>query len=131
MERSTIPPGGGTRLVVLQPGPLRLRWLRVRLTGREETPQKEGSPRVSVLHDEAVTEVGRTSVGRDVPLELSAELRIPADAKPSASGPPTVRWRVEVWGLPRIWPRFTLSFPIMVAPDSSGPHAEEAGSGEA
>jgi hypothetical protein len=118
VERSEIAPGERTAMVILQPGPLRLRSLRVKLACREETPEKEGSPRVAVLHDEVVTAIARTTVGRDVPLVHSAELRIPADAKPSSGGPPVVRWRLEVWGVPLVWPRFMLTFPIMVVPEA-------------
>jgi len=125
VERSTIAPGESTRMLVLQPGPVRLRRLLVRLTCREEVPQQEGSPQVTVVHDEVVTEVGRTSVGPDVPLEHPAELRIPTDAKPSSGGTPAVRWRVEVWGVPLVWPRFTLTFPIMVEQVTLGAESHE------
>ena len=124
VERSTIAPGGEVAMLVLQPGPLRLRSLRVRLTCREETPEKEGSPRVSVLHDEVVADIGAAIVGGEAPLEHSARLRIPADARPSAGGPPTVKWRLEIWGVPLVWPRFTLVFPIMVEKETPKPGRE-------
>jgi hypothetical protein len=126
VERSTIAPGDSAAMLVLQPGPVRLRSLRVRLTCREETPEEHGSPRVTTLYDETVAEVGRTSVGPTTPLEHSARLLIPADARPSAAGPPTVRWRLEVWGVPLVWPRFMLTFPIMVSTVGSNRPREEA-----
>ena len=126
VERSTIAPGGEVAMLVLQPGPLRLRSLRVRLTCREETPEKGGSPRVAVLHDVVVADIGAAVVGKETPLEHSARLRIPADAKPSAGGPPTVKWRLEVWGVPLVWPRFMLEFPIMVENEARRTEREEA-----
>ncbi len=129
VERSTIAPGGAVKLVVRQPGPLRLRRLRVKVTAEEETPRREGSPDVTPLYQAVVTEVGSTAIGREVPLEREAELRIPEDAKPSAGGPPTVRWRVEVWGVPRVWPRFLLKFPIMVAREAARPERDEVAPG--
>ena len=131
VERSTVAPGARVKLLVRQPGPLRLRRIRVRLTCREETPAKEGSPQLTTLHDELVTEVGRTVVGSGAPLEHEAELVIPADARPSAAGPPTVRWRVEVWGVPLVWPRFMLTFPIMVESERTRSGREEPGTGAA
>jgi hypothetical protein len=115
VARSTIAPGEEAEMLVLQPGPLRLRRLRVRLVCREETPEESGSPRVRVLHDEVVAEIGPAVVGRDAPLEHSTRVRVPAEAKLSAGGPPTVRWRLQAWGVPLVWPRFMLEFPIMVA----------------
>jgi hypothetical protein len=115
VNRSTLAPGEEAEIILLQPGPLRLRSLRVRLVGREETPAKTGSPDVTALHDELVTEIGPATVGREAPLEHAARFRVPGDARASAAGPPTVRWRLEVWGTPLVWPRFMLTFPIMVA----------------
>ena len=112
-------------MLVLQPGPLRVRSLRVRLTCREETPEERGSPHVTALHDEVVAEIGAGVAGRTAPLEHSATLRIPADAKLSAAGPPTVRWRLEVWGVPLVWPRFTLTYPIMVERKAGTPERGE------
>ena len=115
ISRSTVAPGEEAEIVLVQPGPLRLRSLRVRLTGRQETPAKTGSPDVTVLHDEVVAQLGPATVGRDAPLEHAARFRVPGDARASAAGPPTVKWRLEVWGIPLVWPRFMLTFPIMVA----------------
>ena len=125
VERSTIAPGESVRMLLLQAGPVRLRRLTVRLTCREEVPQQQGSPQVTVVHDEVVTEVGRTSIGPDVPFEHPAELRIPPDAKPSSGGAPAVRWRLEVRGVPLVWPRFTLTFPIMVESAARGAERQE------
>ncbi len=125
VERSTVAPGESVKMLVLQPGPLRLRSLRVRLTCREETPEERGSPSVTVLHDEVVAEIGAGVAGRTAPLEHSAVLRIPADAEPSAAGPPTVRWRLEVWGVPLVWPRFTITYPIMVEREGRTRQREE------
>ncbi len=114
VERRSAAPGEAIDVVILQPGPLRLRSMRARFVAREETPVESGSPRVKVLSDELVSEIGSTTIGSEVPLEHRFTLRIPSGAPPSSGGPPTVSWRLEVWGVPRVWPRFMLSFPIMV-----------------
>ena len=120
VERRSVAPGESMDVVVLQPGPLRLRSLRVRLVGKVETPAESGSPDVKVLSDELVSEVGRTAIGREAPLEHRFTLRIPPDARPSQSGPPRVSWRLEARGVPLVWPRFMLAFPIMVEPGRAG-----------
>jgi Protein of unknown function (DUF3592) len=127
IERRSVAPGESVAVLVLQPGPLRLRSLRVRLVGRAETPAKSGSPDVTVLSDELVSEVGRTAIGREVPLENRFTLRVPADARPSQGGPPRVYWRLEVWGVPLVWPRFMVAFPLMVEPELAGAAPPSAG----
>ncbi|TAM49209.1 MAG: DUF3592 domain-containing protein [Acidobacteria bacterium] len=120
IERRSVAPGESVDALVLQPGPLRLRSLRVRLVGKVETPAESRSPDVTVLSDELVSEVGRTAIGRDVPMEHRFTLRVPADARPSQGGPPRVWWRLEIRGVPLVWPRFMLAFPIMVEGGRSG-----------
>ena len=120
IERRSVAPGESVDVLVLQPGPLRLRSLRVRLVGKVETPATSGSPDVAVLADELVSEVGRTAIGREAPLEHRFTLRVPADARPSQSGPPRVSWRLETRGVPLVWPRFRLTFPITVEGGKSG-----------
>ena len=121
IERRSIAPGEDVDVMILQPGPLRLRSLRVRLVCKEETPAERGSPDVTVLRDELVSEVGPTTIGRQVPLEYHFRLRIPPDARASRGDPPPrVRWRLEVWCVPKVWPRFMLAFPIMVEGTKAG-----------
>lgn len=131
IERSTIAPGQDVEMLVLQPGPLRLRSLRVSLVGREEAPARSGSPTVTILHDETVADFGAAVAGRTAALEFPARLRIPSDARPSQGGPPRVLWRLEVHGVPFVWPRFMLIFPIMVAPVASKAEREDPSPGRA
>lgn len=131
IERRSVAPGDSVDVVILQPGPLRLRSLQVRLVGREETPAREGSPDVTTLSDEVVGEIGPTTIGRRAPLERRFTLRIPADAKPSSGGPPTVSWRLEARGVPLVWPRFILAFPIMVEAGRTGLGTRRADRGRA
>ena len=117
IARRSVAPGEDVEVLILQPGPLRLRSLRIRLVGKVETPAKTGSPVITILSDTLVSEVGPTTIGREGPLEHRFTLRVPQDARPSEGGGGTrVSWRLEVWGVPLVWPRFMLDFPIMVEP---------------
>ncbi len=124
VERSAVAPGATVRALVRQPGPLRLRRLRVKLTCEERSPDREGSPRVAPLHDEVVAEAGATAIREGAPLELPVELRIPDGARPSRGGKAPVRWRLEVGGVPLVWPRYLLKFPIMVEPPGKAPETD-------
>jgi hypothetical protein len=134
IARRSVAPGEDVEVLILQPGPLRLRSLRIRLVGKVETPAKTGSPDITILSNALVSDVGPTTIGREGPLEHRFTLRVPQDARPSEGGGGTrVSWRLEVWGVPLVWPRFMLDFPIMVEPtrpdratDSTG---EEPGQG--
>lgn len=126
IERSSLAPGARVRALVRQPGLLRLRSLRLKLTCEEATPVRGGSPRLPVIHDALPATAGAAAIRKGRPLDLPAEVRIPAEARPSRGGKTSVRWRLEVWGVPLVWPRFMLTFPIVVEkPDeAAGSDAE-------
>jgi hypothetical protein len=115
IEEHAVGVGQSVGVLLRQPGPLRLRRLRLKLVCEELTPAQKGAPSVRVLHDETLVEVGPLSIGRDAPLERRATIRVPADARPSSSdGTSTVRWQLQAWVAPASAPRFVQSFAIAV-----------------
>lgn len=121
VERREIAPGESARAVVVQPGPARLRSVAVKMVCEELTPAKSGSPDVNVLHDEEIAWFGPLAAGRGAPFEATFDVRIPPGAPPSSGNTaPAVRWRLQLWGVPLVWPRFMLSFPIQVSGGRAG-----------
>ncbi len=131
IERRTVAPGEKVRALLLQPGPLRLQRIRVRLVCREEKRVRSGSPQVTILSDTLVTEVGFATIGKEGPLEHAFTVTVPEDARPSSGDAfEKVKWRLEVWGTPLVWPRFMLAFPITVESTRSNLSPSSDGKGE-
>lgn len=103
-------------MMLIQPGPLRLRDLQVRLLVEEVTPAAKGAPAVTVLHDSLVTEAGPAEVRRELPLEHPFTVRVPPGAGAPAGEGHEVRWRLQVVRSARGTPRMTAVFPLRVVP---------------
>jgi hypothetical protein len=114
IEQPTVAIGGSIEALVRQPGPLRLRSLRLTLACEELAPAQKGPPSIRVLHEETLAEVGRVRIRADAPLERRLTLRVPAGARPSCEGPAAVQWRLRAWVAPSFAPRFVRTFAIAV-----------------
>ncbi|MEW6338863.1 MAG: DUF3592 domain-containing protein [Acidobacteriota bacterium] len=114
IDRRSLAPGESAQILVRQPGPVRMRSIALALVGEELTARPKSSPDVRVLHDEVVARCGPATAGPTSPIELQTMLEVPEDAMPSSGADPQVRWRLRVAGVPSVWPRYTLTFPIMV-----------------
>jgi hypothetical protein len=112
VDSRSLRPGERAQVLVRQPGPVRMRSITLGLLGEELTPRPRSSPDVRVLHDQVVALCGSGTEGATSPIELLATLHVPADALPTSGGPPEVRWRLRVLGVPLVWPRYLLTFAL-------------------
>lgn len=127
-ERPTVAAGARLQMRLVQPGPVRLKTIRVTLVGEKLPPAKSGTPSVKGFFERVVIDTGHLVVGRMAPLARNMDLVLPADAPPSSSGQeePEVRWRVQVTLIPFGWPRLTYLFPVVVTPSSTEPSSDDA-----
>jgi len=124
VEVDRLPVRGGQpfRVTVRQPGPIRLRSLRLNLVADQITKRevwRQGRRRTEtdrrLIHQDNVLDVTEVSVGSGEVLTRESEATVPAQIElADVDGRPTVVWRLEVWGRVRGWVNFGHPFVIDV-----------------
>ena len=115
-----VRPGGKYRLILFQPGRLRLKLLEVVLLCQEEVTFSQGTSiqteRKTVFEQRLLRQRG-VEVGADRPFECELELQLPENAMHSfSSANNRVLWKIIVQGSARGWPDLQQTFPIVVHP---------------
>jgi hypothetical protein len=124
-----VRPGGKYRLILFQPGRLRLKLLEVVLLCQEEATFSQGTSiqteRKTVFEQRLLRQRG-VEVGANRPFECELELHLPDNAMHSfSSANNRVLWKIIVQGSARGWPDFQQTFPIVVHPTVAAAAAPE------
>lgn len=124
VEVDRLPVRGGQpfRVTVRQPGPIRLRSLRLNLVGEQITKRevwRKGRRRTDtdrrLIHQDNVLDVTDITVGNGEVITREGEATVPAQVDMAdVDGRKTVVWRLEVWGRVRGWVNFGHPFVIDV-----------------
>ncbi|MFO7713634.1 DUF3592 domain-containing protein [Desulfosarcina sp.] len=128
-DQPTVAAGTRLRMRLVQPGPVRLRTIRVTFVGEIVAPAKSGAPHLKTMFEGVVIDTGPLVARHTMPFARYMDLAPPADATPSSSAEdaPEVRWRVHVTIFPFGWPRLTYLFPIIVTSSTTEPAPQDAG----
>ncbi len=115
-----VQPGRKYKMVLFQPGRLRLKLLEVVLLCQEEATFSQGTSiqteRKTVYEQRLLRQRG-VEVGADHPFECELDFQLPDNAMHSfSSANNRVLWKIIVQGSARGWPGFQQTFPIGVHP---------------
>ena len=122
VSRMPVRAGQPFQITVRQPGPIRLRSLRVNVVGEQITRYevwRKGKKRIEtdrrLVHQSNVVAVGNLTIGHDDEHAVRAEATVPKEVTlVDIEGDKTVLWRLEVWGRVRGWVNFGHPFVITV-----------------
>ena len=120
VEVDTMPVHAGQsfQLTVRQPGPIRLKSLRVNLVCEQTTlrPGKRKTDRDQrIIHQTNVLDLGESAVGIGEQIVGRATVDVPAEVQyVDIEGEKKIVWRLEVWGRVRGWADFGHPYVIEV-----------------
>lgn len=124
VEVDTMPVHAGQSLQVSvrQPGPIRLKSLRVNLVCEQITSrrtERASGPKTDrdrrIIHQSNVLNLGESVAGSGEQIVGSATVTVPADVQyVDIEGDRRIVWRLEVWGRVRGWADFEHPFVIQV-----------------
>lgn len=124
VEVDTMPVHAGQsfQMSVRQPGPIRLKSLRVNLVCEQITSRRTGRATGSkidrdrrIIHQTNVLNLGESVAGTGEQIVGNAIVNVPADVRyDDVEGDKKVVWRLEVWGRVRGWADFGHPFVIEV-----------------
>jgi hypothetical protein len=127
VEVETVPVHAGQsfQLTVRQPGPIRLKSLRVNLVCEQITSrrtERAGGPRTNkdrrIIHQANVLDLGESAAGPGEQIVGHATVSVPADVRyADIEGQKAIVWRLEVWGRVRGWADFGHPYIIEVSDD--------------
>ena len=120
LDRDSVRAGIPFQITVRQPGPVRLRSLRVNVVAEQVTRYeawRRGRRRTEtdryLIHQQNVLDVGDLTIARGDEFVRSVETTVPRTVTlVDIEGRTTVTWRLEVWGRVRGWVDFGHPFVI-------------------
>jgi hypothetical protein len=118
VDRMPVHAGQPFQLTVRQPGPVRLKSLRVNLVC-EQTTFQPGKKRRNrdrrIIHQANVVNLGEATMGHGEQVLGQAIVTVPADVRyADIVGRREIVWRLEVWGRVRGWADFGHWYAIQV-----------------
>jgi hypothetical protein len=121
VDRMPVRPGETFQMTVRQPGPIRLKSLRVNLVCEQITTRPSaGLSKTSrdrrIIHQSNVLDLQEAAAGPGEEVVRHAGVSVPPDVRlADVAGRKEVVWRLEVWGRVRGWADFGHPFVIQVA----------------
>ena len=121
VDRMPVRPGESFQMTVRQPGPIRLKSLRVNLvcvqiTTRSSAGLSKTSRDRRIIHQSNVLDLQEASAGPGEEVVRHAGVTVPSDVRlADIAGRKEIVWRLEVWGRVRGWADFGHPFLIEVA----------------
>jgi hypothetical protein len=114
--------GESFQLTIRQPGPIRLKSLRVNLVCEQITTrkvQRAGETKTDtdrrIVHQTNVLDLKETGAGHGEQVIAHATVNVPADVRlADIEGRKAITWRLEVWGRVRGWVGFGHPYVIQV-----------------
>jgi hypothetical protein len=114
--------GQSFQMSVRQPGPIRLKSLRVNLVCEQITSRRTGrasGPKIDrdrrIIHQSNVLNLGESVAGAGEQIVGNAIVNVPADVRDDdVEADKKIVWRLEVWGRVRGWADFGHPFVIEV-----------------
>jgi hypothetical protein len=125
VETMPVHAGQSFQLTIRQPGPIRLKSLRVNLVCEQITSrrtERAGGPKTNkdrrIIHQANVLDLGESAAGPGEQIVGHATVNVPADVRyADIEGQKEIVWRLEVWGRVRGWADFGHPYVIEVADD--------------
>jgi hypothetical protein len=121
VDRMPVRPGESFQMTVRQPGPIRLKSLRVNLVCEQITTRPSaGLSKTSrdrrIIHQSNVLDLKEAAAGPGEEVVRHAGVSVPSDVRlADIAGRKEIVWRLEVWGRVRGWADFGHPFVIQVA----------------
>ncbi|HEX7778090.1 MAG TPA: hypothetical protein VF424_02565 [Vicinamibacterales bacterium] len=120
VDRMPVRPGESFQMTVRQPGPIRLKSLRVNLVCEQTTTRPSaGLSKTSrdrrIIHQSNVLDLQEAAAGPGEEVVRHAGVSVPPDVRlADIAGRKEIVWRLEVWGRVRGWADFGHPFVIQV-----------------